>query len=87
MIRHQAQPQHIDRHDPLAGLKEKFHEGGVVLGLMEDFHPAVAAIEHVIDTPALDGPRCSWHRQKLAERAENVNIMNVPFSCLSPFPV
>jgi hypothetical protein len=47
---------------------------------VEDFHPAVAPIEHVIDSPALDRPRCSWHRQRLAETAGKINIMNVPFS-------
>ncbi len=81
VVGHQAQAQHVEG-DAFFGLLEEVEKGIVVRRLMEDAHPAIAAVEHVIDHAGFDGARGAGHRLRIAEWTASCNKMNDPLSYL-----
>ena len=78
MIGHQAIGEKFHRKS-LQALAQHLLEGGVVGRFMEQSHPPVPPIENVIDQARFDGPRGSWHANKLSPPPRRVNISDVPF--------
>jgi hypothetical protein len=53
---------------------------------VENPHPPVPAIENVVNHPRFGRSCSSWHPDMLSWLNAPVNISDVPFSVLSPFP-
>ena len=65
MVVHQAVGK--DAHvRALAPLLEQLDERREIAGLVEDLHPAVAAVEDVVDRVVRGPPGTSWHEAKVA---------------------
>jgi hypothetical protein len=45
-----------------------------ILGVVEDGHPGVGPIQHVVNTAAFGGPVRSGHAERLSDGEANVNI-------------
>ena len=83
VVGHQAEGEQIDGI-ALEALAEDLEEGRVIARLVEEFHPAVAAIEHMVNASGLDGSRGSGHADSVPEMGSRSNMSDVPFSG-SPF--
>ena len=66
---------------PLFGLDEQVDKRLIVPRLAEDIHPAIAAVEHMIDNAAIGGAGGAWHAAKDKQMARVVKeTMDVTLS-------
>jgi hypothetical protein len=80
VIGHEAESQQVDGGGSFLCFAEQFDKGLIIAGFVEDFHPAVAAIDDVIEGSRFDRSCCSWHENGYYRTAqEKQTIMNDPF--------
>jgi hypothetical protein len=54
-------------------LAQQIDEGLIVLRLVEEFHPSVASIEHMLHHPSTGYACDPWHASNLAASRKRVN--------------
>jgi len=79
VVGHQAEGEQIDGIS-LEGLVKHLEKGRVIARLVEEFHPAVAAIEDMVNASGLDGSRGSGHADRVPEMGSGSNMSDVPLS-------